>query len=154
VAEIKANEVGEEAGGEKSFFARGALLGLFGGAALAILLISVAGTVVSLFDDVFGSPTVAAADEEPTEVDPLVAAGEDAALANGCTVCHSTDGTTLVGPSWKGLSEADEAYLRTSILDPDAELADGFAAGIMDQDYADRLTDADVDALVAYLSSL
>ena len=144
----------EETDEKKSFFARGALLGLLAGAALAILVISVAGTAVSLFDDVFGPPTVAAADDQPTEVDPLVAAGEEAAVANGCTVCHSTDGTALVGPSWKGLSGADEDYLRTSILEPDAEIVEGFAAGIMDQDYADRLSDADLDALVAYLSSL
>ena len=43
------NETPESATEEqKSFFARGALLGLVGGAVIALLLISVAGSVVSL----------------------------------------------------------------------------------------------------------
>src|SRR5690606_23463199 len=58
----------------------------------------------------------------------------------GCNSCHSLDGTTVVGPSWQGLYEservmesgetfvADEEYLRRAILDPHAELVQGFAA--------------------------
>ena len=33
----------------------------------------------------------------------LVAMGEQVARNAGCTACHSVDGSTLVGPSWKGL---------------------------------------------------
>ncbi len=56
----------------------------------------------------------------------------------GCQSCHTLDGTSAVGPSWQGLygSErpldngqtvtADEEYLRRAILDPHAELVQGF----------------------------
>ena len=48
---------------------------------------------------------------------------------------------------------ADE-YLRQSILDPDAYVVDGFPSGQMLDIYDERLTEADIDALVAYLLTL
>jgi mono/diheme cytochrome c family protein len=137
----------------KSFFARGVLLGLIGGALVAVMLISVAGSVGSLFDELFGSSTAAA--DEPVEVDPVVLAGEALASGNGCSACHSVDGTVLAGPSWLGLGDrADEDYIRTSIIDPNAVIVEGFVAGIMPTTYADSISDDDLDALVAYLASL
>lgn len=140
---------------EKSFFARGVLLGLVGGALVAILLISVVGSVSSLVDDVFGSSTEAAAGDEPAVVDPVVAAGEAAASANGCIACHTTNGVDGTGPSWRGLSgRADADYVRQSIVDPNAVIVEGFSAGVMPQDYASSISADDLDALVAYLLSL
>lgn len=61
--------------------------------------------------------------------------------AKGCLGCHSTDGSTKVGPTLRGLTgstvavvtagarrsvTADEAYLRRSILEPKADIVDGF----------------------------
>lgn len=60
----------------------------------------------------------------------------------GCNSCHSLDGSVVVGPSWQGLygSErplqsgetvvADDEYLRRSILQPNEELVEGFAAAM------------------------
>jgi mono/diheme cytochrome c family protein len=73
----------------------------------------------------------------------------------GCSTCHSLDGSVIVGPSMKGVGgrlSADE--IRTSILDPDAVIAEGFTAGLMPPVWGDELTDAQVNQLVAYLSSL
>jgi len=73
----------------------------------------------------------------------------------GCSTCHSLDGSTIVGPSMQGVGgrlSADE--IRTSILDPEAVLSDGFASGLMPAVWSDELTDEQVDQLVAYLSSL
>ena len=138
----------------KSFFARGALLGLIGGALVAVMFISVAGSVGSLFDELFGSSTPAAADE-PVVVDPVVLAGEALAASNGCSACHSVDGTVLAGPTWLGLGDrVDEEYIRASIVNPNAVIAEGFAAGIMPLTYADSISEEDLDALVAYLASL
>lgn len=152
---------------EKSQFARGALLGLVGGAIAAILLISVAGSVISLVDDIFGSnEEVAGPAEELTGEALLIATGEDLATTNGCVGCHSTDGTNIVGPTWQGLfgSErslvgggtvtADEAYLAESIVDPTAAEVDGFPAGVMPATYGDSLSAEDIEALVAYMKSL
>lgn len=59
-----------------------------------------------------------------------------------CNSCHSLDGTVIVGPSWQGLygSErplqsgetvvADEDYIRMSILQPHAQLVEGFTAAM------------------------
>ncbi|MDJ0664953.1 MAG: cytochrome c [Acidimicrobiia bacterium] len=139
---------------QKSFFVRGALLGLIGGALVAVMLISVAGSVGSLFDELFGSSTAAAADE-PVVVDPVVAAGEAIANSNGCVACHSVDGSVLAGPSWLGLGDrVDEEYILTSIIDPNAVIAEGFTEGIMPTTYADSISAEDLDALVAYLASL
>jgi cytochrome c oxidase subunit 2 len=60
----------------------------------------------------------------------------------GCNSCHSLDGSVVVGPSWQGLygSErplqsgetvtADDEYIRASILHPNDQLVEGFAAAM------------------------
>jgi hypothetical protein len=84
--------------------------------------------------------------------------------ATGCEICHSLDpGRVLVGPSLAGIgSEAGnripgisaEEYLRTSILDPDAYVVEGFPPGQMLDIYDDLLSDEQVDALVEFLLTL
>ncbi len=138
----------------KSFFARGAALGLIGGALVALLVISVAGTVVSLFDDLFGSTTTVAA-EEPVELDPVVAQGMAVANDAGCAACHSVDGVDGAGPSWQGIgSQRDAEYILTSIINPNDVIAAGFTEGVMPTTYSDTLSAEELDALVAYLLSL
>jgi mono/diheme cytochrome c family protein len=140
---------------EKSFFARGVLLGLVGGALVAVIVIGAGGSVISVFDDVFSSQTVAAVDTQPAVVDPLVVEGEALATSNGCVACHSTNGVDGTGPTWKGLGETrDAAYLRQSIIDPNADVVAGFSPDIMPQTFGDTLTDDQINALVAYIQSL
>lgn len=100
---------------------------------------------------------------------PAVAAGIDPvhqgrllAQARGCVACHSADGGTGVGPSWKGLYgrletmddgktvKADLAYLKQSITDPRARLVKGYPPVMPQQQFSA----ADLDALVAYIASL
>lgn len=95
-----------------------------------------------------------------------VARGERLAKAQGCMACHSLDGSTLVGPSWKGLYgssvelgdgttvTADEAYLRESILDPNAKLVKGFAPNLMPASFAKTLTEDQINDLLAYIKSV
>ncbi len=156
-AKSEATESIEELEDEKSFFIRGAMVGLLGGVVVAVLIMSVAGSVLSLIDDVFGSATVAAADSTEPSIGEasLVAAGEELATNNGCVACHSRDGIDGIGPTWSGLAErVDEAYIRQSILEPNAAIAAGFPENLMPAFYADRLSDDDLNALVAYISSL
>jgi mono/diheme cytochrome c family protein len=148
-----ASEGGRER--EKSFFGRGALLGLIGGALVAVILMGVIGSVASLIDDVFGSGTPAAADQQQVPLDPLVARGKDLASLNGCVACHTTNGVDTTGPSWKGLSETRTAeYIRQSIVDPNADIVPGFPADVMPKTFGDTLSQDDLDALVAYILSL
>lgn len=108
--------------------------------------------------------------EPAASQEDLVARGQELAASLGCVACHSTDGTPLVGPTWQGLygSErrlaggqivvADEAYLRESILQPDAQVVEGFPPEVMSAAVAgvwDQLSQPEtVDALVAYIESL
>lgn len=83
----------------------------------------------------------------------------------GCFACHTTDGRPSTGPTWRGLfgSEvrlvdggtviADEEYLRRSIVDPLVEVVDGYRP-VMPSGYGDRLTDEEIEAIVAYIRSL
>ncbi len=90
-------------------------------------------------------------------------AGKALVAQNGCGSCHSIDGTTLTGPTWRGLFgsqvklsdgttvTADEAYLTRSIQDPNAQIVLGFPASVMPKF---NLTDAQVKAIVAYIETL
>ena len=50
--------------------------------------------------------------------------------------------------------QSAEAYLRTSIIDPDAHLAGGFQDGLMSRDYKKLLTAQQIEDLVAYMLTL
>jgi len=69
----------------------------------------------------------------------------------------------LVGPSLAGVATraqtrvpglSAEAYLRQSILDPNAYVVEGFAEGQMLTNLGEILTPGQVDDLVAYLLAL
>ena len=69
--------------------------------------------------------------------------GEDLYRQYACASCHSLDGDDGTGPSFKGLAgstvkleggkevTADAAYLERAITDPDAEVTEGYNAGLM-----------------------
>ncbi|GIV60136.1 MAG: cytochrome c oxidase subunit 2 [Rhodothermaceae bacterium] len=81
-----------------------------------------------------------------------------------CNACHSVDGSAGVGPTFQGLFGrerplegggtvlADEDYIRESIVNPAAKVAQGFNP-VMPASYA-SLPAEDIDALVAYIKSL
>jgi len=82
------------------------------------------------------------------------AEGEQLFTENGCSSCHTlsaagADGT--VGPDLDDISKPDEAYIRESIVDPNATIAKGFNPDIMPGDFGDKLSPDEVDALVSYL---
>lgn len=72
-----------------------------------------------------------------------------------CGSCHTYGpaGTTAsVGPDLdQTLSGKDAAFVLQSIVDPDAEIAPGFAAGVMPKDYGDKLSEKQLADLVAFL---
>jgi mono/diheme cytochrome c family protein len=97
-----------------------------------------------------------------TSGDPAVEAGKKLfsetviGTQAGCITCHSlTPGEVIVGPSMAGIgSRGDANYIRTSILDPNAELVDGFPADTMPSVWGTELNSEQVDQLVAYLQTL
>lgn len=107
---------------------------------------------------------VAAVDVPPA---PGVAAGREVferRSLGACGVCHSVEpNDDGVGPSLSGVADRAgdrvpgsdaEAYLRESVLDPDAYVVEGYRSGQMLDIYEDRLSDEQIDALVEYLLSL
>jgi cytochrome c oxidase subunit 2 len=83
------------------------------------------------------------------------ARGKALFVSQGCGGCHTfkaagTNGKT--GPNLdQGLKGKDEAYIRESIVDPNADIAPGFQPGIMPQ-YGEQLDSKQVADLVAFLS--
>ncbi len=96
------------------------------------------------------------------------AAGRRLIEVNGCVACHSSDGSKLVGPSFKGLYEheqkvmangelksviADNDYIMKSIYEPDAEIVEGYRKGQM-VSYKNQLTDQEVQQIIDYLKTI
>jgi cytochrome c oxidase subunit 2 len=73
----------------------------------------------------------------------------------GCSACHTlaaAGSTGQTGPNLdQGLKGKDEAFIKQSIVDPNAVVTKGFSPGIMPQNYKDQLQPAEIDALVKYL---
>lgn len=89
----------------------------------------------------------------------------------GCITCHSTSpGEVKVGPShagivrraeeviqipgYQGEARTPEDFFRESITDPDVYVEQGFQAGIMYSDYSQKLSDSEIEDLVAFLMTL
>jgi cytochrome c oxidase subunit 2 len=83
----------------------------------------------------------------------------------GCVVCHSIDGSPRLGPTFKGLFGkavsvltdgkerkvvADEAYLRKSILEPNADVVKGFPPIMPPQ----KMTEGETNEMIKYLKEL
>lgn len=78
-----------------------------------------------------------------------------------CATCHSLDDTEIPGgPSLRGISDvagdrieglSDIEYLRQSLTDPLAFKADDDSTDSMPYQYADVLTEQQVNNLVAFL---
>src|SRR3954447_18565619 len=81
----------------------------------------------------------------------IFAAGKDATGAAPCGACHTlaAAGTSgSVGPNLdQVLKGKDPAFIKESILKPDAEIAKGYTKGIMPPNFGSTLTPAEVDAL-------
>ena len=90
--------------------------------------------------------------------------------AYGCIACHAVDNTSLtkLGPTWKGLygsqrafaggvvrTVADDVYIRQSILDPAAQIVEGYERGEVSMpSYAGVLTDSQIESIVLFIKSL
>ena len=83
------------------------------------------------------------------------AAGKAVFASNGCGGCHTftpagTKGT--IGPDLdQVLKGKDAEFVRESIVDPNAEIAQGFQPNVMPQTYGQQLTSKQIADLVAFL---
>jgi cytochrome c oxidase subunit 2 len=87
---------------------------------------------------------------------------------NACTGCHSIDGSKIVSTSFKGLYGktekvmtngnersvvVDDAYLKTSVFEPDKDIVAGYQKGIM-KTYKGLVSDEEMAKITDYLKSI
>jgi cytochrome c oxidase subunit 2 len=80
--------------------------------------------------------------------------GEQIFTSAGCAGCHTlkaAGSTAKVGPDLGKLAKANAAFIRTSIVDPSAEVEKGFQDGVMPQNFGKQLSKEELDAIVKYL---
>lgn len=86
------------------------------------------------------------------------AAGKQVFASNGCGGCHTLAdaGTTgSVGPDLdKYLKGKSAAFIKTSVVDPNAYVEKGFGSGIMPGNFGQVLSKDEINALVQYLKGV
>lgn len=102
--------------------------------------------------------------EKAEKLKPPFVIGEEIVKKKNCMQCHSTDGSPLSAPTWKGLwmrnvsletgppVAADENYIRESILDPAAKIVSGYKPQM--PTFQGQITDKQIDAIIAYIKTL
>lgn len=107
---------------------------------------------------------VSEASEKSGEQVSPVERGKELFTKQGCTACHSTGSNKLVGPGLAGLFgrettlsdgkkvSADENYIRKSLMEPNAEVVEGFTP--LMPTYKGQLSDEELNHLIAYIKSL
>lgn len=105
--------------------------------------------------------------EETQAKKPALPPGPELLDEKGCLGCHSTDGTRIVGPSFKGIwgrqtvvltggkereVSADEGYVRDAILNPGMDVVKDYPDIMPPQ--GDDLTEEELLAIIEYLKGL
>ena len=79
----------------------------------------------------------------------------EALFSAQCASCHVLEeagSQGQVGPNLdESLEGADEDFVRESIVEPNATIAEGFQPDVMPQNYGELFTDEQIDGLVEYL---
>ena len=94
---------------------------------------------------------------------PLVDLGQMIYKKNACYTCHSTDGSKIIGPSFKGIWETemkhadgttaivDENYILESLIEPQKKIVNGYQ-GVMPS-YKGILRDREIQGVIEYIKS-
>jgi cytochrome c oxidase subunit II len=87
---------------------------------------------------------------------------------NACISCHSLDGIKIVGPSFKGIwgktetvitkdaeraITIDEAYIKHSIIEPNADVVKGFNKGLMIS-YKELVSEQEMSDIIEFIKTL
>lgn len=86
--------------------------------------------------------------------------------SKACVGCHSLDGSSVVGPTFKGVfgkseqfddgstGSVDEAYLKTSILNPQEKIVKGFPRPSPMPAFAGQLKDEEIADLIEFIKTI
>ena len=97
-----------------------------------------------------------AAEGAPKTEEAALKTPEAIIAKHACGACHVIgDQAGTIGPSLAKIGATrSKDYLRQAILDPDAVVAKGFAAGMMPKTYGEQLKATELEILVNYLAGL
>jgi mono/diheme cytochrome c family protein len=110
------------------------------------------------------APAAPAAAPQPSSLAEQIALGERT-YQRTCSPCHTIDGSPRIGPSWRGIWDTDvsladgrvvrvdAAYVRRSILQPNADFVAGYPQGVMPT-FAGMLAEAQIAGVIAFIASL
>lgn len=105
------------------------------------------------------------AEKKPEAMAALAQEGAKLIQDKGCVLCHTTDGSPKVGPTFKGLYgsqvtvitagkertiTADDDYIRRSIKDPQADIVKGFPPIMPTL----QVSDDEINAIIEYIKTL
>jgi mono/diheme cytochrome c family protein len=86
-----------------------------------------------------------------------VEAGKTLFRVSGCGGCHAVADAGTSGSTGPNLDDSldgkDAAYVEQAIVDPDAEIAEGYGPGVMPQTYEQQFSPEQIDDLVTFLTS-
>jgi len=115
--------------------------------ALAILIV-----LIGAFDLGFAGT---AWSEEPQQATAPAKVDIPQVFTDHCARCHNIDGTKAVCPDLSTIgTRRDAAYIRQSILDPNAYVVPGYPMNVMPLNFAQILTPEQVNTLVTFLLTL
>jgi len=94
--------------------------------------------------------------EDDGEGRKLLATAEEVIAEFGCGACHKVAGEEgEVGPDLSVVgAKRDKKHLRQSILNPNAEISEGFEPDAMPDDYGEQLYAKELELVVEYLAAL
>lgn len=127
-------------------------------------------TVTAASPTTSATPTTSAATTSTTTTSSgggggSVAAGKALFSSSGCSSCHTfkpAGSTGTIGPNLDTAPTADAkadhntplaAFVKQSIVDPNAYIAKGYNSGIMPQTFGKQLKPSQIDDLVAFVLS-
>jgi mono/diheme cytochrome c family protein len=100
---------------------------------------------------------IAAGESISEDEEGITSATDGAAIfeEQGCAGCHAlaaAGSTGTTGPDLDvELNDENAAFVEESIVDPEAEIDEGYGGGIMPNNFGEELSQEELDALVSYI---
>jgi cytochrome c551/c552 len=136
-----------------------------GGKPSSVRTVTVASSSPSTTSATSTSATTTSATTTSTGGGGNAAAGKTIFASNGCATCHTfqpAGATGSIGPNLDSAPTADAkadnnmalaAFVKESIVNPDAYIAKGFKKGLMPTTFGNSIKGADLNNLVAFIVS-
>ena len=111
---------------------------------------------VEIPTDLDGGEDDAGADAEPGEPREAITDVQELVENFACESCHTiTEEAGDIGPNLSAIGATrDREYIRRALLDPNADIAEGYEEGFMPDDLGEQIYASELEIMVDYLSRL